>query len=328
MNLFRRFKYYAKRGGFLFALVMGFHSVFLHDRHENGSRLWQKFYNYFLTLPPEQYEDELRQQLHLIIPNGQKYNIDNPATFNDKIQWLKLHDYSPIKTTLADKYAVRQWVKDTIGEEYLIPLVGGPWKCGEEIDFDKLPSQFVIKANHGSGEVIIVRNKAQIDRQAIIKTVNQWVNVLYGWFGMESHYFSIPRKIFAEGLIEQKNGDLVDYKIHCFNGKPQIIQIIGNRDLLKHSALEAFFDTDWNRIPLMYHSYEQYTTPPQKPGCLDEMIQTAKILSSGFRYVRVDLYEIEGTVKFGEMTFTPFAGFGRWDNPDYNAIVGSMIKLN
>ena len=257
---------------------------------------------------------------------GEKLNLEAPENYNQKIQWLKIFDNQKIKCPLSDKYLVREWVSSKIGREYLVPLLG-VWDNPDEINFADLPDSFCLKANHGSGMNLAVRDKSKLDIPQAIKKMHRWLMQTYGLHGYEPQYFNIPRKIIAEEFIEQSDGDLVDYKIHCFDGKPGIIQVIGSRDLVKHTAYEAFFSSEWERNDLMYHTYAQYEITPEKPDFLDDLLKIAGILSEGFKYVRVDLYYVQGHIKFGEMTFTPACGFSKWLSQENNKVVGDMIRL-
>jgi len=286
-----------------------------------------RFYQYYMQLPQKEYERELTEQINVLLQDGRRYNLTHPVTFNDKIQWLKIWDCTPIKTKLADKFAVREWIAEQIGDEYLIPLVGGPWKQGEDIDFDALPERFVLKSNHATGDIIIVKNKGEIDRKKIIKTVNHWMKVPFGWAGLEAQYLHIPPRIFAEEYVEQSDGNLYDYKIYCHNGEPVMIQTIGNRDLTLHKAQLMLFDTDWNKMGFSTGAYPEYQTTPDKPECLGKMLEIARLLSKGFIFVSVDLYQIDGQIRFGEMTFTPSNGMLRWNPPEANLTMGNLLKL-
>lgn len=276
---------------------------------------------YYSKLKEEQYHDELLKWLDIL---GIHDDIDNPGNFNEKIHYLKLHDNSPLKETLSDKFAVREWIADNLGEQYLIPLVG-VWDDVKDIDFDSLPQAFCLKANHGSNMNIVVKDKSTLDIKKTIKTLSDWNRYNFGWEGFELQYVHLPRKIMAEKFIEQMDGNLLDYKIHCFHGEPKIIQVIGDRNPGAHTGKEAFFDVNWMRNDMMYHTYDQYETDPKRPDTLEEMLSIARKLSKNFRYVRVDLYEIEGQIKFGEMTFTPTNGIGYWPNKEAYVEVGSWI---
>ena len=290
--------------------------------------MMRKYHLSFLDKLSRFSHDELVRCLSELynVVTGDTLNLSNPENYNQKIQWLKVYDNLEIKTPLSDKYQVREWITRKIGSEYLVPLLG-VWDCPEEIDFDALPSRFCLKANHGSGMNIVVRDKSSLDIKPLLWTLRQWLAAPYGIGGYEPQYFRIPRKIIAEEYIEQPDGDLADYKIHCFDGRPGIIQVIGSRDLKAHTALEAFYSPDWVRNDLMYHTYEQYPDELARPVFLDEMLNVAGILSEGFRYVRVDLYHVNGSIKFGEMTFTPACGFGKWQSEDSNRTAGNMIRI-
>ena len=257
---------------------------------------------------------------------GDTLNIKAPENYNQKIQWLKIYDNLPIKCPLSDKYKVREWVSEKIGDKYLVPLLG-VWDNPDEIDFAALPERFCLKANHASGTNIIVRDKSALDTHGAKRTMRTWLNTPFGVNMYEPNYFDIPRKIISEKFIEQMDGDLADYKIHCFDGEPGIIQVIGGRDFHTHTAREAFFSPDWTRNDLMYHTYEQYKDTPERPDSLDEMLNVAAKLSAGFKYVRVDLYSLNEGVKFGEMTFYPMGGCGTWASEQSNKTVGDMIRI-
>lgn len=259
---------------------------------------------------------------------GEILNLSNPITYNEKIQWLKLYDSTQLKTRLSDKYLVRDWIEKKIGSQYLIPLIG-VWNTYDEINFDDLPESFVLKCNHGCGYNVIVKQKSSLEHQKLRKELNKWMSINDAFlFGFELQYKDIEHKIIAEKYIEQLDGDLLDYKIHVFNGEPKIIQIIGERDIEKHTAKEIFLDTNWNECDLMYHTYELFAVKPNTPPNLDEMLYVAKKLGQEFSYVRVDLYNISGRILFGEMTFTPFSGMGKWGSYDCNKRVGEWIHID
>lgn len=280
------------------------------------------------AIDPEEYPRILQDTWKKRMGENVPLDLDHPQSFNEKIQWIKLHDITPLMTKLADKYLVREWIAEQIGDQYLIPLLG-VWDSFDEIDFEQLPNRFVLKCNHGSGMNLVVKDKNSID-MAVAKTqFDQWIatNYAFAGMGLELQYKNIPRKIIAEEYIEQMDADLLDYKIHCFGGEPQIIQIIGNRDNEHHTAREAFFDLDWNQAELMYHTYDSYEKLPEKPENLEEMLRLSRILSKDFRYVRVDWYDLSGNIKFGEMTFTPANGYGNWGGEE-QYLVGSWINTD
>ena len=257
---------------------------------------------------------------------GKYLNLDNPRTFNEKIQWLKLYDSTPLKTRLADKYLVREWVKEKIGEKYLIPLLGVYDKF-DDIDFDKLPNQFVIKCNHGCGYNIIVKDKKTLDFPQIKQKINTWMNENFAFhLGYEMQYRDIQRKIIIEQFIENKSSrDLYDYKFWCFNGKVEYIQFLSERNL--DGLKMAFYDKNWKKQSFVY-SYPLDKKNIAKPDNLDTMIKLAEKLAAGFSHVRVDFYRLDdGTVYFGEMTFTSASGMCRWNEEKINQYFGRLIQL-
>ena len=250
-------------------------------------------------------------------------DLENPRTFNEKIQWLKLYDSTPIKTKLNDKYLVREWIKEKIGEKYLIPLLGVYDKF-DEIDFDKLPNQFVIKCNHGSHYNIIVKDKSSLDLHHTESKIEKWMDENYGFIsGLELQYRDIPRKIIIEKYLDDGNGDLNDYKITCFNGKPYIIWIDNARN---SNHTRNLYDMNWNQLPYKINDYPTFPSP-EKPKCFEEMVQLSSILSRGFIYVRVDFFIVNDKLYFGEMTFTSSSGTSDITPEDFEKNLSSLIKL-
>lgn len=185
-------------GGVDYCTLFILHKMHLiEDRRFYLSKGNARFVKYFVKLPQEKYAEELKLQFEMLFNKNVRYT-EQPETFNEKIQWLKVHDTTPLKTRLADKVLVRDWIKEKIGAKYLIPLVGGPWKTAGEIDFGALPKQFALKANHGSGMNLIVRDKSRLDVHTAREKCDCWLHELYGWRGMEAQYFHIPRRIYAE----------------------------------------------------------------------------------------------------------------------------------
>lgn len=259
---------------------------------------------------------------------GHPLDLQAPKRFTEKIQWLKLYDSTPLKTRLADKYLVRSWVAEKIGEEHLIPLYGA-WDRFEEIAFEKLPESFVLKCNHGSGMDVKVDHKNALDKKEVKKKFDQWMNIDFAFLmqSFELHYRNIPRKIIAEKYM--KNGssvDLQDYKFYCFHGKPVYCQVICDRST---GETIDFFDMEWNHMPFVGLNPDvcnsQEAIP--KPKTFDLMKNAAEVLSREFSFVRVDLYEIEEAMYFGEMTFTPASGSGGFRPDAMDFELGSMLEL-
>ena len=279
-------------------------------------------YAYYSTLPPEKYPEELKLWYKRVMKED--LDLDNPKTYNEKIQWLKLYDATPLKTRLVDKYLVRDWVKEKIGEEYLIPLLG-VWDSFEEIDFDKLPDQFVLKANHGCGWNIIVKDKAAFDIVEARKKFDVWMHTNFAFKnGLELHYMNIPPKIIAEKYLENNNDDLYDYKVFCFNGKAESVMFLSER---KQGLKMSFYNPQWKKLPFVY-SYPQNPDEVPMPKNLELLIKLAEKLAEGFPHVRVDFYILnDGSVKFGEMTFSPAGGRCIWNIPEQDRKYGDLITL-
>lgn len=256
-------------------------------------------------------------------------DISNPSTFTGKLQWMKFNEDLSIRARLSDKYLAKEWVKELVGEKYIIPTIG-VWDDVDDIPFNELPDQVVLKANHGSGMNYIIKDKSTVDWNKAKKKLNRWLKTRFGWNGMELQYHLIERKILAETYISETTGNLLDYKVHCFNGVPTFIQVIGDRIPGKHYGRQANYDFDWNRLPWVFEDYPAFDHDIHRPEKLNEIYEVSKILSSGFPYVRVDLYFIKDEVKFGEMTFTPGIGMypykGTWTR-ELDLKYGSMIHL-
>ena len=256
---------------------------------------------------------------------GVELNLDEPTTFNEKIQWMKLYDHSEIKSLLSDKYLVRDWVAGKIGEEYLIPLLG-VWDSFDQIDFSRLPDRFALKANHGSAWNYIVTDKSKLDMDEAKSKFDQWMSLNYSYVScFELQYSAIRPRIIAEQYLDPKDGTLFDYKFHCFNGEPKIVEVIGERVQRTHSGREAIMRPDWTRHPgKSLITMEEFEEDPPKPQNYDQMLRIARTLSSDFSYVRVDLYNIDGDIKFGEMTFSPDSGM---DPIDEHFPYADLIRL-
>lgn len=256
---------------------------------------------------------------------GKPLNLDNPKSYTEKIQWRKLNEITETITRLTDKYAVREWVADAIGSEYLIPLLGC-WKNSSDIPFDELPKEYVLKTNNASGTNIIVRDSGSINVESIRHRLDEWLQYEMGWIGFELQYLGIEPCILAEQLMHDDGGteDLRDYKFLCFDGEPKFIWVDVDRS--KHHA-RSVFDTNWKLQP-----WNQYRYPTaggiNPPDSLAEMLELAARLSQGFSHVRVDLYEIGGKPYFGEMTFTNGSGFEPILPDEYDIMLGSMWRIH
>ena len=273
-------------------------------------------------LPDEQY---IKLQFRLAM--GCWPDLKNPKTYNEKLQWLKLHDRNPLYTTLVDKYAVRKYIADTLGEEYLIPLVGGPWKNADEIDFDALPEQFVLKCNHDSGGVVICKDKSKLDVEATRKALNKRLGRNFYWQTREWPYKDVQPCIFAEKYMENEGmGDFNDYKFFVFNGKAKIMYILTERLQEGTEAKADFFDMDFKHLDL--HSGHPFSDKTiEKPACFDEMKRIAEELAEKMSCSRVDLYEYAGQILFGEMTLYHTSGYAQFDPISWDAEMGKWLVI-
>lgn len=254
---------------------------------------------------------------------GRELDWDNPKSYTEKMQIEKLKE-NIVKTQLADKYLVRDWVENKIGKEFLIPLLG-TWDCFDDIDFNVLPNQFVLKTNHGSGTNIIVKDKSTFNIKAARSTVKNWMKTNYAYTtGFEMHYSDIKPKILIEKYLETDLGELQDYKFLCFNGKPYYCWVDLGRYTNTHTR--TVFDMQWNIQPWTQERYGISKVPIKKPKNFERMIEIVTVLCQGFSHVRVDLYNVSGAIYFGEMTFTNGSGFDRIIPEEYDYTLGSMWK--
>ena len=233
-------------------------------------------------------------------------NLRQPKSLADKVTYIELHDPSPLAPECTDKYAVRQYVENKGFGEILVPLVGGPWNKIEEIDFTILPDSFVFKATHGCKMNYLVPEKEKMNKKKCIVEMSKWLKTTYGTYSMEPHYLKIPHRIYAEKYLADAD-KLIDYKFHCMNGIPQFVLVCGNRVVTEmgNSVSRHIFDMNWN--PLMGLMDETFDKV-ERPEHLEQMIEIARKLSVDFKFVRVDLYDINGRVYFGELTFSPTNG--------------------
>lgn len=256
-------------------------------------------------------------------------NLENPKTFNEKLQWLKLYNRNPLYTKLVDKYKVRDYISEKIGEEYLIPLLG-VWDNPDDIDFDSLPNKFVLKCNHNSGlGMCICADKNKLDVKEVKKELKKGLNQDYYLSGREWPYKNVPRKIIAEKYMvdDSTSNEFTDYKFFCFNGYVDCVMVCLDRN--SGDPKFYFFDKDWKLKRLNKRGKEapkDFTIP--KPKCIDEMFEIASKLSEGFPFVRVDLYQSYGKIYFGEMTFYPDSGFDSNILKESDYYFGKLIDLS
>ena len=256
---------------------------------------------------------------------GAELNLQDPKRYTEKVQWCKLNAMTSTKSMLADKYAVRKWVADTIGEKYLVPLIG-VWDSPDEIDFESLPNSFVLKTTQGSGTNIIVTNKGDLNINRSKRLLRRWLAFDYGWIGFERHYMRIQPKVICEQFLSNGDGgEINDYKVLCFDGEPKYIWV----DLDRHSRhSRVVFDLEWNVQPWNQYHYPEALLIPEKPVVLDEMIVTAKKLCADFAHVRVDFFIVNDRLFFGEMTFTNGGGFEEIRPDEWDYRLGDLWSLS
>ena len=256
---------------------------------------------------------------------GKKLDLNKPQGLNEKMQWLKLYDRNPLYTNLVDKYKVREYIKNTIGEEYLIPLLG-VYDGYDEIDFNSLPKEFVLKPNHTSGDIYICHDKDQIDHRKLEKDIKRWLKRKYYWIHREWPYKNVkPRIVCEKYMVDHESGDMKDYKIECFNGKATGTYVCLLRESTEGLAID-YYDRNWNFIPGGV-DFRNSGILLQRPKNFNKMIEIAEELSKDIPYVRIDLYEINGQVYFGELTFFPGAGFVPFKPDSFDYLLGSWLEL-
>ena len=257
---------------------------------------------------------------------GKRLNLNNPRTFNEKLQWLKLYGRRPIDTVLSDKYAVKDYIAKTIGSEYVIPLLG-VWDSFDEIDFDKLPNQFVLKCTHDSGGIVVCKDKNKLDKDAARALFTRSLKTDFYVYSRERAYKNIPRRIIAEEYKEDASTkELRDYKFFCFDGEPKLLFVASDRQTEGEETKFDFFDMNYNHQPLT-NGHPNADVLPEKPSKFEEMKTLAARLSEGIPHVRVDFYEVNGQVFFGEMTYSHWGGMVPFEPEEWDYTLGSWIKL-
>jgi hypothetical protein len=269
-----------------------------------------------------------KQYLKLVYwgETGKRLNIIDPKSFNEKLQWLKLNDRKPEYRIYVDKYAVRSYIAETIGEEYLIPLIGVYDKV-EEIDWDSLPDKFVLKCTHGSGSNIICPDKNKLNIEEAKKKLKKWMNKNWYWFGREWPYRNVKPRILCEKyLVDESGKELIDYKFMCFNGEVKCIFVCSNRNSPLGLNIDIY-NVDWNLMPFGRPNSPRTGVKIPKPRNFNKMIEFAEKLAKDIPFIRVDFYEVDGHLYFGELTFYPTSGFGKFTPEYYDDILGSWLKL-
>jgi len=250
---------------------------------------------------------------------GKRLNLENPVTYNEKLQYLKLYDRKPVYTQMADKIAMRQFVEEHIGEGHTVPLYG-TWDRVQDIDFDSLPDTFVIKCNHDSKGLSICRDKKTFNRQEAVKMLRKSLKRNHYWVAREWPYKNIKPRILAEELLEEKT----EYQIFCFNGEPKVFYVA---DTVDGKFRESLLDMDYKSIEELSLGYEKLPVIPEKPTCFEQMKEYCRVLSKGCPQLRVDFYVSGEKLYVGELTFFNDAGFAPVRPEEWNKRMGSWISL-
>ncbi len=258
------------------------------------------------------------------IKTGKKLNFKNPTGFNEKLNWLKINDIHEEYTQMVDKLAVREYISKTIGEEYLFPLLGY-WDKFEDINFDDLPQKFVLKCNHDSGSVKLIKDKNNIDINELKKFFKGRLSINPYVIGREYPYKNVKPCIIAEKYMETIDGKSInDYKFFCFNGEPEIMFVATERDV---DVKFDFYNMNFEHLDI-YNIHENSSKPIEKPKCFDEMIELCKKLTKNMKFVRLDFYEIDGRIYFGEFTFFHGGGFWLFSPEEWEYKLGALIDKN
>ena len=262
---------------------------------------------------------------------AEKINWETPRTFSEKLQWLKLNDRKPIYEKMVDKFEAKQYVAERIGEEYVIPVIGGPWNHPDEIDFVALPEQFVLKTTHDCGGVLICRDKSRFDREAAKKFLAEHLQRDYYLHCREWPYKNVKPRIFAEKFLceEGATAAVRDYKFFTFDGEPKLMYIASGRDYAKKDkqvVYADFFDMDYNHVDLRI-DHDNAPEPPAKPQNFEKMVECARKLAQGTKHLRVDFYEVNGQMYSGELTFFHCGGLYEFKTKQWDKTMGDWICL-
>lgn len=277
----------------------------------------------FMKISSKILPDKIYLSLKFKYKMGHFLNLENPQTFNEKLQWLKLYNRKPEYTTMVDKHEVKKYVADIIGEEYIIPTLG-VWNQFDDIDFDKLPNQFVLKCTHDSGGLVICKDKNNLNLEAAKQKIEKSLKRNYYWSGREWPYKDVkPRIIAEEYMIDESGYELKDYKFFCFNGEPKMMFIATDRG---SDTKFDFYDMEFNHLPFT-NGHPNANKKIKKPKNYSSMLALAAKLSFGIPHVRVDFYNINGKIYFGELTFFHWSGLVPFEPEEWDYKLGSWLEL-
>lgn len=274
---------------------------------------------YLRYVIPDKLYIKLRYKLYM----GKSLNLKNPVTYNEKLQWMKLYDRNPLYTKLVDKYLSKKWVSDRIGADHIIPIIG-VYEKFDDINFDLLPNQFVIKCSHNCG-VVICKDKQSFDIKGARRQINKTMSENYYYWSREWPYKNVPRKIIVEKyMIDESGYELKDYKFFCFNGVPKLFFIATDRG--ENTTCFDFYDMSFNHLPVI-QGHPNAKKEIKKPQNFESMVDIAKKLSKGIKQVRVDLYNVNGQIYFGEMTFFHFGGMVPFVPESFDYKLGELFSF-
>ena len=262
---------------------------------------------------------------YFYLKTGYSLNLENPKTFNEKMQWLKFNNQDPSYTEMVDKYAAKQYVASIIGNQYVIPTIG-VFDNPNEIDFDALPNRFVLKCTHDSGGIVICKGQASLNKDVVRKKLSAGLSRNYYRFSMEFPYKNVKPRILAEEFLTDGNIDLIDYKVHCFNGVPKLILVCKDR-YSQTGLTEDFFTAEWEHLDVRRPTHPNSKGMIPRPLLLDEMLSLSRKLSEKIPFVRVDWYISNNRLFFGELTFFPASGMTPFVPKSYDDLFGSWIVL-
>lgn len=286
---------------------------------------YEKVLNYIVNHFGKLLPDRLLIQIRYRVIFHMHLHLKNPQTFNEKIQWLKLNDHNVLYHKMADKYEVREFVKERIGEQYLIPLLGH-WETAEKIDFSTLPEQFVLKCTHDSQSIIICREKSKLNEEYVRSQLQKALDTDYSILGREWAYKGIRPTVVAEKLLVDESGyDLKDYKVFCFNGIPRFIQVDYDRF---NGHKRRLYTTEWDIMPVKITYWDDPAFELKKPKFLDELLMVSKKLSADVPFLRVDCYITDKQIYFGELTFYPGCGFEPITPYSYDELWGEWLDIS
>ena len=288
-------------------------------------------YAYLLSLITNVAGIDSAKQFDALLRDHKKLNLKNPQTLSEKVSYIELHDQSPLAPMCTDKFEVRKYVAGKGLKDILVPIFGGAYTSFGQLDVSQLPERFVIKATHGCKMNYLVSDKSQFNPTKCQKEITRWMNTTYGTYSMEPHYSKIPHRFYIETYLD-KADQLIDYKFHCFNGIPQFVLTCSERKSNGDKAMKVtldLFDMNWNPIRELISAGAEIVGKGMvpKPQNFSRMIEIAKILSKDFKFVRVDLYELDGKIYFGELTFSPAHCSFPYFSAKFDSEMGKLLHV-